>query len=189
MFAKSGFVLLIILFGLFTFVGGMMAPVSWRQTVESVSVHLLAALSHSAATAHSDSKAVETTEPAAANSAPASSSSAAPPLLNDLLVKTTVDTPAPAKGQPAYALQLGQYVTKDEAIAAEQQWQSAANGLNLPLTILPVVDSDHQPWTLLAIGQFTSPAAAEQMAARVQLTLKIQSTPVIQMPPSTKSAS
>ncbi|HUA80965.1 MAG TPA: SPOR domain-containing protein [Dyella sp.] len=190
MLAKYGFVLLIVLFGLFAFVGGMMAPASWSQTVENLGERLSGTAPKLVAAAHNDSTIAGAKQPAAADSSPTPASSAAPPpRLSDLLVKATVEMPVPAKGQPAYALQLGQFVTEDEAIVAERQWQSAADGLNLPLTTLSVVDSDRQPWTLLAIGQFTSPAAAQQMAARVQLTLKIQSTPVIQIPPSTKSAS
>ncbi|RDS79937.1 hypothetical protein DWU98_15980 [Dyella monticola] len=196
MLTKFGFVVLIVLFGAFAFAGGMMAPATWRQSAQNVGERLSHALSSLVATARSDSAIASATKasatlalPAPASPAASASSKASPPSLSDLLVKTTVEAPAPATGQPAYALKLGQFVTEDEAIAAQQRWQPAADGLNLPLTTLSVVDSQQQPWTLVAIGQFISAAAAQQMAARVQLAFKIQSTPVIQMPPSAKPAS
>jgi cell division septation protein DedD len=103
-----------------------------------------------------------------------------------LLVATDVGAPSsPAAGQPAYALQLGQFVVGGDADALEGQ----AQRLGLPLRRITAVDPDHASWTVLAIGRFPSPAAAQDAAARVQAVLKLASTPVIRLPAEGKPSS
>jgi len=214
MFAKFGFLLLILLFGVFAFIGGAMAPDAWQQSIAHIGNHLID-LMHttssisvistdvacvtkpaSAASASNQShdtkcatKASDATGSAVPDSTPTTPAIAAtaPVQLDALLVKTTVATPVPAKGQPVFALQLGQFVTDDEASIAEDHFK--AQGLDLPLTKVAVIDSQNASWTVLAIGEFASPAAALQAAPRLQEALDLRSTPLIQLPPSPKPAS
>jgi cell division protein FtsN len=211
MFAKFGFLLLILLFGVFAFIGGAMAPDAWQQSIAHIGNHLID-LMHttssisvistdvacvtkpaSAASASNQShdtkcatKASDATGSAVPDSTP-TTPAIAPVQLDALLVKTTVATPVPAKGQPVFALQLGQFVTDDEASIAEDHFK--AQGLDLPLTKVAVIDSQNASWTVLAIGEFASPAAALQAAPRLQEALDLRSTPLIQLPPSPKPAS
>lgn len=177
MLAKFGFILLILLFGALAFTGGLLAPPDWRADASALGDRLLSR--KGAIGVH--------TAPATTASAgkPASASTAAPPVSSSaLLVTADVGSPAPAAGQPAYALQLGQFVTDDEAAAAEQQ----AQRLGLPLTRLKVTDADKTTWTVVAAGRFVSADAAQDAAARVQALLKLASTPVIKLPAPAKSA-
>jgi SPOR domain len=177
MFAKFGFTLLVLLFGALAFTGGMMAPDNWRAPVTAFGSKLLS-IKPAATAAGSTVKAPATSQAAVAATA------AAPVKMDSLLVTTDVGAAAPAAGQPAYALQLGQFVTDDEAAEAEQQ----AQGIGLPLVRLQVVDADKAPWTVLAAGRFTTPAQAQDAAVRVQVMLKLPSIPVIHLPAPAKSA-
>jgi len=173
MFAKLGLILLILLFGALAFAGGMMAPDDWRAPMQSFAARWrdrpAPALPH---------------VPAAAASAAAPATAASTVATSALLVTSDVVAPAPAAGQPAYALQLGQFVEADDADALER----AAQGLGLPLLRIAAVDTNHAAWTVLAAGRFPSPAAAQDAAARVQATLKLASTPVIRLPQSKPSS-
>jgi len=177
MFAKFGFTLLVLLFGALAFTGGMMAPDNWRAPVTAFGNRLL-----------SIKPAVAPPGPAAKTPSPSHASvaatAAAPLKIDSLLVTTEVGAAAPAAGQPAYALQLGQFVTDDEATEAEQH----AQAIGLPLTHLQVIDADKAPWTVLAAGRFATQAEAQDAAVRVQAMLKLPSTPVIRLPPPAKSA-
>ena len=194
MFAKLGFLLLILLFGAFAFIGGTMAPVAWRQSIASLGERLFERLHAIPSASNLPADAANVAKAAAAGSAAPPRETATPAVdatapvrLDALLVTTKVGTLTPAKGQPAYALQLGQFVTDAEAAAAERRFRAA--GLDLPMTRLAVVDTENEPWTVLAIGRFVNPAAALQAASRVQDALQVRSTPVIQLPPSAKPAS
>lgn len=174
MFAKLGLILLIFVFGLLAFAGGMMAPDAWRAPLQDVAAHWRDAA------------------PAVAAHVPATAASSATPAhaattvsTNALLVTSDVAQAAPAAGQPAYALQLGQFVTADDAGPLEQQ----AQALGLPLTRIAATDPDRTAWTILAAGRFPSPAAAQDAAARVQATLRLASTPVIRLPADGKPSS
>ena len=174
MFAKLGLILLILVFGLLAFAGGMMAPDAWRAPLQEIAArwHDAAPAAPSQVPAHAASSAVP------AHAATAVSTSA-------LLVTSDVAQASPAAGQPAYALQLGQFVTASDAESLEQQ----AQGLGLPLMRIAATDPDRTAWTILAAGRFPSPAAAQDAAARVQATLKLASTPVIRLPADGKPSS
>ncbi|WP_266171065.1 SPOR domain-containing protein [Dyella subtropica] len=155
MLKRLGFLLLL---G-FAFAGGALAPDTWRQFIALQASQLQR---HAMATW---SKYVST--PANADS---------------LVIGTRVATPAIAEGQPIYALQLGEFINGAQADAAMQRYEAAARRLGLPMTTLAVVDSNKDPWTVLAIGQFPSQDAAEQAAPRVQATVGLESTPAIKLP-------
>lgn len=172
MFAKLGLILLILLFGVLAFAGGMMAPDAWRAPLQDVAARWR--------DADADTPQVS------AMPAPVAPARAATTVsTHALLVTSDVAEPAPAAGQPAYALQLGQFVAASDAQALEQQ----AQGLGLPLTRIAATDPDRTAWTILAAGRFPSPAAAQDAAARVQATLKLPSTPVIRLPAEAKPSS
>lgn len=189
MFAKFGFVLLILLFGTLAFMAGAMAPDTWRHAMSTAADRWVTAVRELVTTAHpSESLAVTKKTSTPATTSPAAAASAAPPLqMGALTIKASVGAPAPAAGQPAYAIQLGQYVTSDEAAMAAKRFQ--ALGVGLPFTQVAVVDEKNQAWTILAAGQFTTPSAAQQAANRVQSSLNLDTLPVIKLPPSTKPAS
>lgn len=176
MFAKFGFTLLVLLFGALAFTGGMMAPDNWRAPVTAFGNRLLS--NKPAITPPGAAKAPATSHASIAATA------AAPLKIDSLLVTTEVGAATPAAGQPAYALQLGQFVTDDEATEAEQH----AQGIGLPLTHLQVVDADKAPWTVLAAGRFATQAEAHDAAVRAQAMLKLPSIPVIRLPAPAKSA-
>ncbi|MDE2154538.1 MAG: SPOR domain-containing protein [Xanthomonadaceae bacterium] len=191
MFAKLGFLLLIVLFGAFAFIGGAMTPDAWRQSIAGLGGRLSERLHALPSTASLPADAAHAAKAAAAGSAAPVEGTATPAVdstspvpLDALLVMAKVDPLAPARGQPAYALQLGQFVTSTEATAAERRFRAA--GLDLPMTRLAAVDAENEPWTVLAIGRFASPAAARQAAPRVQDALHVPSPPVIQLPLSAK---
>ncbi|SFS13559.1 Sporulation related domain-containing protein [Dyella sp. OK004] len=174
MFAKFGLILLILLFGALAFAGGMMAPDHWRAPMlkfaTSWRTHAVISAVHA---------------PASAASATAPTPSASAVSTNALLVANDVIALAPAAGQPAYALQLGQFVVAGDADALERQ----AQALGLPLSRITAVDPDHTSWTVLAAGRFPSPTAAQDAAVRVQAILKLASTPVIRLPAEGKPSS
>jgi hypothetical protein len=174
MFAKLGLILLILLFGALAFAGGMMAPDHWRAPMLKLVTSWRA---------HDAISTTRVPAPAASAAVPAPSTSAVS--TNALLVTSDVAALAPAAGQPAYALQLGQFVIAGDAAALERQ----AQALDLPLSRITAVDPDHTTWTVLAAGRFPSPAAAQDAAARVQAALKLTSTPVIRLPAEGKPSS
>jgi cell division septation protein DedD len=174
MFAKLGLILLSLLFGAIAFAGGMMAPDHWRAPM----LEFAASWRSHAVAPSSDAPVSATTVTAPAPSASAISTHA-------LLVASDVVTPSPAAGQPAYALQLGQFVVAGDADALERK----AQALGLPLSRIAAVDPDHTSWTVLAAGRFLSPAAAQDAAAHVQAVLKLASTPVIRLPAKDKPSS
>lgn len=177
MLAKFGFTLLVLLFGALAFTGGMMAPDHWRAPVAAFGDKLLSIKPATASTAG-------TAKAAPASHASIAATAATPLSIDALLVTTEVGAAAPAAGQPAYALQLGQFVSDDEAAQAERQ----AQPIGLPLVRLQVTDADKTPWTVLAAGRFATAAQAQDAAVRVQVTLKLASTPVIRLPAPAKSA-
>ncbi|MGO4702986.1 SPOR domain-containing protein [Dyella sp. 2RAB6] len=176
MFAKLGLILLILLFGALAFAGGMMAPDDWRAPMQAFAARWrdppAPAVPHVPAAA---ATAASATTPATAASVVST---------NALLVTSDVTAAAPAPGQPAYALQLGQFVDAGDADALER----AAQGLGLPLLRIAAVDPNRAAWTVLAAGRFPSPAAAQDAAARVQAVLKLASTPVIKLPEAKPSS-
>lgn len=174
MFAKLGLILLILLFGALAFAGGMMAPDAWRAPLQAFSAHW-----------RDDAAAVASYMPASAATSTAPAHAASAVSTSALLVTSDVAAAAPAAGQPAYALQLGQFVTAADAASLERQ----AQGLGLPLMRIDATDPDRTAWTILAAGRFPSPAAAQDAAARVQATLKLASTPVIRLPAESKPSS
>lgn len=159
MLKRLGYLLLITL----AFVVGTQVPADWRQFigVQTAQIKRLSAVTWSKY---------------------ASKYMPAPASQDSLIVATQVASPRIAEGQPIYALQLGEFIDDAQASAAMQRYASAARTLDLPMTTLAVVDSNKDPWTVLAIGQFPSQDAAEQAAARVKAAVGLESTPVIKLP-------
>lgn len=191
MFTKLGFLVLILMFGTLAFMAGAMAPDGWRHAIHATGDELVTVLRTIATKVHPGATSPVTSEAPShsTTAAPASSASHAPaPLHMDALtIKAAISAPAPQAGQPAYAVQLGQYVTEDEASLAAKRFQ--AQGVDLPFSNIAVVDDKQQAWTVLAAGRFTTPAAAHQAASRIESSLNLDTLPVIRLPPSTKPSS
>lgn len=215
MFARLGLVLLIVVFGACTFVAGTMAPDTWRQPIGAFGGWVLGratapggaagksgaskVASGAAALEPAPLVAVKSAGPPAPGAAPAPpplaltpapapvEKTTAPVRLDSLLVTAAVASLEPAAGQPAYALQLGQFATDEEAQAASRRFQAA--GLGLPLIDLVTLDSANEPWSVVAMGQFPTPEAARREAPRVQNVLNIADTPVIRLPAAPKPSS
>jgi cell division protein FtsN len=194
MFAKLGLLVLIIVFGACMFVAGTMAPDSMRQPLATLGDRLsgtetatpVAAVKSPAPVA---SRSVAAMPLAVGSPAPEPSGTpkkGAPVRLDSLLVTAAVDEPAPDKGKPAYALQIGQFATDEDADAAVQRVEKA--GLGMPLAHVATLDAENEPWTVVAIGQFASTSAAVRAAPRVQSVLGIRETPVIKLPPPAEPA-
>ncbi len=177
MFIRLGFLLLIVAFGLCCFVAGMLAPDGWKTGLASWSAPAFGRPSASVPKT-SDDSASRPTPPAAA--APAHSSTAHPPATASLLVDTDVAQPMPAQGQPAYALQLGQYVDTTEATTALRRIAGRTQGL--ALAQLDTVDAAQRHWSVVAIGRYVSADAARRAAPRVQAILGVDDLPVIRLP-------
>jgi cell division septation protein DedD len=198
MLAKFGLVILIVIFGAGTFVAGTMAPDDFRQHVAAIGARVLGQPVPTASTTPpvvDDALALVgapappplAAKPAAPATPVAAAEKPAPVRLESLLVTAAIKEPQPGKGEPTYALQVGQFATEDDANATIRRLKEA--GLGLPLTSVPVLDADNEPWSVVAIGQFASSAAAQRAAPRVQSVLDIRETPVIQLPPSDKPTS
>ncbi len=183
MWNKFGLVILIVIFGSFTFIAGLMAPDAPRHSLYALAERalgqtpappvVLTALAPPASGAEA---------PAPAASAPA----LAPVRLDSLLVTAAINAPVPDKGKPVYALQLGQFATAAEADATLQRVKTI--GLNMPLAKIATLDSENEPWCVVALGQFVSAQAAVRAAPRIQNVLDLHETPVIQLPPSEKAS-
>lgn len=185
MFGKLGLVVLIVLFGACMFVAGAMAPDGWRASIGGFGGPALRAhhdIPIAAALASSGKPAPTASAPADAP-APASTTTVK---LDSLLVSATVRPPAPAKGQPAFALQLGQFARSADADAAVQRGAGAAP--DLPLARIATVDAGGTPWTVVAIGRYVSPAMAQRDAARLCAALGLRDLPVIRLPEASPSA-
>ena len=192
---KLGLVLLVVLFGACTFIAGTMAPPSWRLPVAAFGEHLFgSAQEHTAAR---PARVGDTPAPAATAGAggppavavPASSGTVGPVRLDSLLVTAALQEPAPAKGQPVYALQLGQFTSDADAEAAMRRSETVEPGL--PRQRIATIDAENEPWSVVAIGRYASPDAARRAAPRLQDVLGLRDLPVIRLPepaPSGKSA-
>lgn len=188
MLGKFGLVLLVVLFGACMFVAGAMAPPAWRQSIGAFGQRLPVSGGAMAVPAATAAAGKPGAPQAAASTGPASSGSTAPVAMDSLLVGAHVAAPVPAKGQPAYALQLGQFVRDADAEAMARQATTAAPGL--PLSRIAGIDANGQTWTVLAIGRYVSPDDAQRDAARLQQALGLGDLPAIRLPepaPSTKS--
>jgi hypothetical protein len=194
-FTKLGLVVLVVLFGACTFVAGTMAPAGWRQPIAAFGERWSGAarMHPAAASGRIDGK--QATPPAGAGAAsagtaaPASGGTAAPVRLASLLVTAAVEEPAPAKGQPAYALQLGQFAGDADADAAMRRAAAAEPGL--PLVRIATLDTENEPWSVVAIGRYVSAEAAARAAPRLLGPLGVRDLPVIRLPdpaPSGKAA-
>ena len=155
MFKRLGYLLLIAL----AFAVGTQAPPTWRQFIG-----------------------IQTAQIQRLSSATWSKYVRTPASQDSLVAATRVASPTIAEGQPIYALQLGEFIDDAQASAAMQRYDAAARTLGLPMTTVAVVDSNKDPWTVLAIGQFPTQDAAEQVAARVQAVVGLENTPVIKLP-------
>lgn len=182
MFIRLGFLLLIVAFGLCCFVAGMLAPDGWKDDLASWSVPTFGRPSASVPKT-SDDSAKPPARPATSSPAapsPAHPSTSHPPATASLLVETDVAQPMPAQGQPAYALQLGQYADASEAASALRRLAGSNQGL--ALAQLDTVDAAQRHWSVVAIGRYVSADAARRAAPRVQATLGVDDLPVIRLP-------
>lgn len=184
MLGKFGLILLVLLFGACMFVAGMMAPSTWRYS-------LLTVLGPHVPEPHNTSpllaaKAGKRGASRAAVASPATSALAAPMDLDQLLIGSHLATPSPAKGQPAYALKLGQFLRDADVEAMARRAQAAAP--DLPVSRITGVDATGQTWTVLAVGRYVSPQATQRDAARLQETLRLDDLPAIRLPPPSAEA-
>lgn len=191
MLGKFGLVLLVLLFGACMFVAGVMAPPSLRQPIDALAGHLpdardtaTAAARRPGAPAASASSAPASGTPASAT--PAAAGTAAPVRLDSLVVGAHVARPAPAKGQPAYALQLGQFVRDADADAMAARAAKAMP--DLPLSRIASVDASGHDWTVVAIGRYVSPDDSQRDAALLRASLDLGDLPVIRLPEPPPSA-
>jgi hypothetical protein len=180
---KFGLILLVVLFGACMFVAGAMAPPSLRQPIAALAASLPGL--HDAKDAGQGP--ARSGGPAAAASArPAPAGSTSPVQLDSLLVGARVAAPVPAKGQSAYALQLGQFVRAADADVLARRAAAVAPGL--PLSRIAGSDDKGRAWTVLAIGRYVSPEDAQHDASRLQGALELGDLPVIRLPDPPPSA-
>jgi cell division protein FtsN len=183
---KFGLILLGVLFGACMFVAGAMAPAAWRQSIGTLTQRLTGTPDAAATRSILATSGKPATPPGKTPATPAASGSAAPVPLGNLLVSARVAMPAPAKGQPAFALQLGQFARDADADALARRAVAAAPGL--PLSRIAGVDTNGQAWTVLAIGRYVSPEEAQRDAARLQENLDLGDLPAIRLPDPAPSA-
>lgn len=102
------------------------------------------------------------------------------------MVTSEVASAAPAAGQPAYALQLGQFVTANDADAL----LARAKVLDLPLSHWVATDASHATWTIVAAGRFVTADEASAATARVASVLGVAGGfPVVRLPAPAPSGS
>lgn len=189
MFAKLGLVLLVIAFGLCTFVAGAMAPDAWRGPIAAFGARVLGQVPAAAASVSPGAAPIGIPPPVPLRApAPAAETAAPAPgpvRLDSLLVTAAIQEPVPADGAPAYALQLGQFTNEASADAAMRRAEAVVSGP--PLTLISAIDAQNQPWSVVAIGRYVSPDAAKRALPRMQQALDLHDMPVIRLPPAGKT--
>jgi cell division septation protein DedD len=157
MFTKSGFIVLVLLFGALMFAGGVLAPASWHARLEQVVSHKLpvAAATHTAVAAPDGSKSAA---PAAATAAtPAAASSQKPIPYEKLLLPITPPDSA------RYALQVA--LLPDRATA--DGLKARITALGYPVLTVPVAVTG-ETWFAVLAGEYPSPAEAGRDRPRLQ---------------------
>lgn len=170
MIAKLGFILLVLAFGLGMFVAGSLAPASLRQAITAKSRQLGVPWAGPAKKA-----AAPTAAPPAADAKKGPQQIAYQSLL--------LHSPLPAKAK--YALQVGMF--SDAAEADEMSQRIDALGLAYPVRVIAVVDPDHLPWQVVAVGDFDTLAAAYSARAPITARLGLAQPPsLLLLPPPKK---
>lgn len=167
MFAKLGFILLVIAFGALMFAAGTIVPPSVREAVVALIGKIdIADLKLG--------KPVPT--PPAAGAAKPNDKKPVP--YEELLVPT----PLPPNG--TYALQIGMYADASNAESFAKQ----AKDSGYPVLTIPVVDKNGAQWTAVAVGKYASPD--EAAVARPSVANRLASNQpliVIRVPPEPKA--
>lgn len=161
MFAKSGFIVLVLLFGALMFAGGMLVPASWHAQFEQVASRKLSAAAAGTRMAAAP-EAGKSVAPAAATAAatPAAASSQKPIPYEKLLLPITPPDSA------RYALQVA--LLPDQAAADGLKARIAALGysaLAVPVTVTG------ETWFAVLAGEYPSSAEASRDRARLQQQL------------------
>ncbi|MET0616266.1 MAG: SPOR domain-containing protein [Luteibacter sp.] len=179
MLVRLGLILLVVLFGACCFAAGMLAPDAWKTRLGLTGDDAFGRPSESVPKMHPAPSSTATSKPATTSTVPPTATTA-------LLVATEVAQPAPAPGQPGYALQLGQYASGTDAEAAMRRGARAMPGLALDR--FDTVDAARRTWTVVALGRYVSADAARQAAPRLQAVLGVVDLPVIRLPERTPLA-
>lgn len=180
MLAKLGFILLVFVFGILSFVAGVFAPAPWVSGVKQamVSIPGLARLARP-----------DTGKPAQAESSKVTAVAA------DVAVKDKkpepvpsaallIPTPVPAKGN--YALRGGEFSDKESADAVAAQ---ATARLTLPVAVIATVAGDGSHRWVVGIGNF--PNLDDARTARIQVNRDLgisDPLPLIALPSSLAGA-
>ena len=165
MLIRLGLLLLILAFGACCFAAGLFAPDAWRTVFQPL--------------AGKASPSKTSPRPGTSHAIVATASSASPPT-SSLLVETTVAQAAPAPGQPAYALQMGQYASAVDADSAQKRGRTELP--DMPIRRFDTFDAAHRTWTIVAIGRYPSSDMAHQAAPRLQARLGVADLSVIRLP-------
>lgn len=169
MYAKYGFSLMFVAFGVLAFGAGMLAPDNWRSAVSvwvaPLAVAKLVAIAPAPAPA-------QTTAPAPA---PA-------PAEQEVVTLDSLAVVVPTPKKRWFALQAGQFVGADtaEALAAAIRQQGMPSA-----PVIKALDGDGKFWYIVPIGPFAT--LDEARAARATAALKLQligALPAILLPPS-----
>lgn len=165
--AKTGFILIVVIFGGIMFMAGVMAPDAVRRPLLSVF-----------------SVTKSSNPPRAATPAPPVASASAPPTTDsDDLPYDALLLPAPLPSQGVYALQLGSYV---EAASADA-WIARARDQGYPVRKLKVTDQNGARWIVVAVGRYASPDDARTARAATARRLEwTQPLAVIRLPADAK---
>jgi hypothetical protein len=168
MIAKIGFVLLLIVFGVLTFLMWVFMPGDARGRLPGIE-EVLRSGAKPGTPAPTGKQGQAPTPPA-----PAATAGKAPPL-ESLLI------PPGAPGKARYTLQLGIFPDQAEADVLTIQ----VDALHLPglkTRILPVRDRAGQPWWIAAAGDQDAPKALESARVAIGERLALNAIHAIQLP-------
>jgi len=173
MITKLGFVLILAVFGVLMFFGGILAPDSLKQPaagfVKQASGALGAVLGKTAPASAAGAAASASAKAAAAPEAKAD------PIPAESLL---IPTPLPDKGQ--YAVQVGHFADAAQANALGKRIKQ----LQLPFDkVLDVVDQAGQRWAVVPVGPYANPDDARTARADIARDLQVSdSLPLILLP-------
>lgn len=172
MFAKLGFVLVVVAFGALMFAAGVISPESVRRPVAAF-VAKIVPISEEAP-ASGNGSGTSAAAPADAQDDAAAADDSEEPLPYETLL---LPTPLPPEGQ--YALQLGLYAGTENA----ETWMERASERGYSVKAIDVVDGNGERWIAVAAGSYASPEDARTAAGVAARRLDLPEPPaVIQLP-------
>ncbi|MDQ1812082.1 SPOR domain-containing protein [Massilia sp. CCM 9210] len=170
--AKFGFLFTLALFGALMFVAGLLAPPSFRTSIQDGAARAKSELTALTGLGVGPASAAAT-PPAAAATAPPEAVQADPIASEALLIAS------PLPDHARFGLQLGQFANPEQA----KELAARIKTLKLPTATLDIVDQAGKRWTVVAAGPYAS--ADEARAARVPLARELgftEPTPLILLP-------